>query len=129
MRHRTGQAGRVVRSVVFTMAMIARLNEVAQTWRPCSLCDCFHGLSCLLVVLCFCLKLVIFYVLSTNKCTTATIPTQASLLRPWIACFTIIISARWNLISSKLKKSLAKTQPENSETMQLLSEFEFVLCI
>ena len=33
--------------------------------------------------------------------------TQASLLRPWIRCFTSIISARWN-ISSKLKKSEVK---------------------
>ena len=31
-------------------------------------------------------------------------PTQASLLRPWIRCVTTIISARWNLTSSKLKK-------------------------
>ena len=28
-----------------------------------------------------------------------------SLLRPWIRCFTMIISAWWNLTSSKLKKS------------------------
>ena len=27
-----------------------------------------------------------------------------SLLRPWIRCFTIIVSAWWNLASSKLKK-------------------------
>ena len=31
-------------------------------------------------------------------------PTQASLLRPWIRCFTTIISAWRNLTSSKLKK-------------------------
>ena len=31
-----------------------------------------------------------------------------SLLRPWIRCFTMIISAWWNLASSKLKKSEAK---------------------
>ena len=43
-------------------------------------------------------------------------PTQASLLRSWIRCFTTIISAWWNLTSSKLKKSEAKTQAENSET-------------
>ena len=30
-------------------------------------------------------------------------PTKASLLRPWIRCFTTIISAWWNLTSSKLK--------------------------
>ena len=34
-------------------------------------------------------------------------PTQASLLRPWIRRFTII-SAWWNLASSKWKKSEAK---------------------
>ena len=43
-------------------------------------------------------------------------PTQASLLRPWIRCFTIIISAWCNLASIKLKKSEAKFNPENSET-------------
>ena len=32
-----------------------------------------------------------------------------SLLRPWIRCFTIIISAWWNLASSKLKKSEANS--------------------
>ena len=32
-------------------------------------------------------------------------PNLVSLLRPWIRCFTIIISAWWNLASSKLKKS------------------------
>ena len=31
-------------------------------------------------------------------------PTLASLLRPWIRCFTIIISAWWNLTGKKLKK-------------------------
>ena len=35
-------------------------------------------------------------------------PTLASLLRLWIKCFTIIISAGWNVASSKLKKSEAK---------------------
>ena len=35
-------------------------------------------------------------------------PTQASLLRPWIRCFTTIISSWWNLTSRKLKKSEAK---------------------
>ena len=35
-------------------------------------------------------------------------PIQASLLRPWIRCFTIIVSAWWNLARSKLKKSEAK---------------------
>ena len=35
-------------------------------------------------------------------------PTLASMLRPWVRCFTTIISAWWNLTSSKLKKSVAK---------------------
>ena len=35
-------------------------------------------------------------------------PTQASLLRLWIRRFNTIISAWWNLTSSKLKKSEAK---------------------
>ena len=39
-----------------------------------------------------------------------------SLLRPWIRCFTMIISAWWNLASSQLKKSDRKIQPENLET-------------
>ena len=32
-------------------------------------------------------------------------PILVSLLRPWMRCFTMIISAWWNLASSKLKKS------------------------
>ena len=32
-------------------------------------------------------------------------PDLVSLLRPWIRCFTMIISAWWNLGSSKLLKS------------------------
>ena len=32
-------------------------------------------------------------------------PNLVSLLRPWIRCFTMIISAWWNLASSKVKKS------------------------
>ena len=32
-------------------------------------------------------------------------PNLVSLLRPWIRCFTMIISAWWSLASSKLKKS------------------------
>ena len=35
-------------------------------------------------------------------------PNQASLMLPWIKCFTVIISAWWNLTISKLKKSEAK---------------------
>ena len=53
-------------------------------------------------------------------------PTQASLLRPYIRCFTTIISAWWNLTSSKLKKSVAKFKRKQG---QLLSESGFVLCI
>ena len=34
--------------------------------------------------------------------------THVSLLRSWIRCFTITISAWWNLTNSKLKKSEAK---------------------
>ena len=43
-------------------------------------------------------------------------PTHVSLLRPWIRCFAIIISVCWNLTSSKLHKSKAKTEPEHFET-------------
>ena len=55
-------------------------------------------------------------------------PTQASLLRPWTKCFTII-SARWNLASSKLKKSEAKLSRNTRKQRQLLSESRFVLRI
>ena len=57
------------------------------------------------------------------------IPTQASLLRPWIRCFTTIISAWWNLTSSKLKKSEVKFKRKTRKQGQLLSESGFVLCI
>ena len=43
-------------------------------------------------------------------------PNLVSLLRPWIRCFTMIISAWWNLASSKSKKSQKKIQAENLET-------------
>ena len=56
-------------------------------------------------------------------------PTHASLLRPWISCFTTIISAWWNLTSSKLKKFEAKFKRKTRKQRQLLSESEFVLCI
>ena len=42
-------------------------------------------------------------------------PNSVSLLRSWIRCFTMIISAWWSLAISKLKKS-EETQPENLET-------------
>ena len=56
-------------------------------------------------------------------------PTQASLLRPRIRCFTVIISARWNLASSKLKMSEAKLKRKSRKQGQFLSESGFVLCI
>ena len=43
-------------------------------------------------------------------------PNLVSLLRPWIRCFTMIISAWWNLTSSKLKKSEENSTAENFET-------------
>ena len=47
----------------------------------------------------------------------------------WIRCFTIIISAWWNLTSSKLKKSKAKLNRKTRKQRQLLNESGFVLCI
>ena len=55
--------------------------------------------------------------------------TQALLLRPWIRCFTAVISARWNLTSSKSKKSEAQFKRKTRKQGQLLSESGFVLCI
>ena len=40
-----------------------------------------------------------------NRKVNGSTPNLVSLLRPWIRCFTMIISAWWNLASSKLKKS------------------------
>ena len=40
-------------------------------------------------------------------------PNVVSLLRPWIRCFTVFISAWWNLESSE--RSQKKFQPENLE--------------
>ena len=54
-------------------------------------------------------------------------PTQASLLRPWIRCFTTFISTWENLTSSKLKKSEAKCKRKTQKQEQLLSESGFVL--
>ena len=42
-------------------------------------------------------------------------PNLVSLLRPWIRCLTMIISAWWNLASSKLKK-FEENSTENLET-------------
>ena len=57
-------------------------------------------------------------------------PIQVSLLRPWIRCFTTIISAWWNLTSSKLKRLETKFQRKTRKQGQLLSESAgFVLCI
>ena len=69
-----------------------------------------------------------FYVGHDRKVDAST-PTEASLLRPWIRYFTIIISAWWNPKSSKLKKSAAKFKPKTRKQGQLLSECGFVLCI
>ena len=55
--------------------------------------------------------------------------TQASLLRPSIRCFTAIVSAWWNLTSSKLKKSEANFKRKTWKQGQLLSKSGFVLCI
>ena len=52
-----------------------------------------------------------------------------SLLRPGIRCFTMIISAWWNLASSKLRKSEAKFNRKTWKQKQLLSESEFVVRI
>ena len=56
-------------------------------------------------------------------------PNPVSLLRPWIRCFTMIISAWWNLASSKLKKSRRKFKRKTWKQRQLLSESGFVLRI
>ena len=49
--------------------------------------------------------------------------TQASLLRPWIRCFTTIISAWWNLT---MKKPEANFTRKIRKQGQLLSESGFV---
>ena len=48
-------------------------------------------------------------------------PTQAKLLRPWIRCFTKIISAWWNVANSKLKqvKLHRKTWKQNTTPKQV----------
>ena len=57
-------------------------------------------------------------------------PNLVSLLRPWIRCFTMIISAWWNLASSKSKKkSIRKFKRKTWKQRQLLSESGFVLRI
>ena len=71
------------------------------------------------------LQSVIFYDGHDRKVGGSTL-TLTSLLCPWIRCFTMIIHAWWNLISSKIKKSKAKL---NWNQRQLLSESGFVLCI
>ena len=57
------------------------------------------------------------------------LPTQASLLRPLVRCFMTIISAWWNLTSSKLEKSEAKFKRKTRKQGQFLSESGFVLSI
>ena len=56
-------------------------------------------------------------------------PNLVSLLCPWIKCFTMIISARWNLASSKLKTSEENSTGKTWKQRQLLSESGFVLRI
>ena len=55
-----------------------------------------------------------------------TTPNLVSLLRPRIRCFTTIISAWWNLTSSKLKKSEEKFNRKTWKQRQILSESGFV---
>ena len=64
-----------------------------------------------------------------NRKVDGSTPTQASLLHFWIRCFTTIISAWWNLTSSKLKKSETKFKRKARKQRQLLSESGFVLNI
>ena len=52
-------------------------------------------------------------------------PTQTSLLLPWIKRFTIIIAAKWNRASSKLKKSETKLYRKTRKQRQFLSESGF----
>ena len=56
-------------------------------------------------------------------------PNLISLLRPWIRSFTMIISAWWNLVSSKLKKSEKNSTGKTWKQRQLLRESEFILRI
>ena len=69
-----------------------------------------------------------FYDSHVRKVDVST-PTQAWLLRSRTRCFTIIISAWWNLTSSKVKKSEAKFKRKTRKYRQLLSESRFVLRI
>ena len=50
-----------------------------------------------------------------NRKVNGSTSTQVSLLRPWIRCFTMIISAWWNLTSCKLRKP-QEIQTKNLET-------------
>ena len=54
-------------------------------------------------------------------------PNLVSLLHLWIRCFTLIISAWWNLASGKLNKLEAKFNRKTRKQRQLLSESGFVL--
>ena len=56
-------------------------------------------------------------------------PSLVSLLRPWIRCFMMILSAWWNPASSKLKKSEENLTGKLKSKGQLLSESGFVLRI
>ena len=53
-------------------------------------------------------------------------PNLVSLLRPWIRCFTMIISAWRNLANSKLKKVRRKFSQKTWKQRQLLSESGFL---
>ena len=54
-------------------------------------------------------------------------PNLVSLLHPWIRCFTLIISAWWNLANGKSNKLEAKLNRKTRKQRQLLSESGFVL--
>ena len=56
-------------------------------------------------------------------------PNLVALLRPWIRCFTMIISAWWYLASSKLKEVKRKFNRKTQKQRQLLSESGLVLRI
>ena len=53
-------------------------------------------------------------------------PTQVSLLCPWKRRFTTIVSAWWNLTSSKLKKSEEKFERNPIKNSALSQYFELI---
>ena len=72
---------------------------------------------------------VVFDTVMTARLVDGSTPTLVLLLHPWIRCFTIIISAWWNLTSSKLVKSETNLKRKTRKRRQLLSESRLVLCI